>query len=49
MRWLLLLAACTAPNPKCAGMAPSVTLHEDYCQNNEAARCYFLQKPTDGL
>jgi hypothetical protein len=47
MRWILLLAACTTPPPKCPGAQPSRTLYEDYCQNGEAARCYLLSPPTD--
>ena len=49
MRWILLLVACTSPAPKCAGAQPATALHESYCQNMEAARCYYLQKPMDGF
>jgi hypothetical protein len=57
MRALFRLAACmgalsacsSPPAPKCPGSAPAVALHESYCQNGEAARCYFLQKPVDGF
>jgi hypothetical protein len=47
MRWLVLLAACSSP--KCPGSGPSTALHESYCQNGEAARCYYVQKPMDGF
>ena len=49
------VADLAAPQPPpadlsviCAGAAPSVRLVEGYCQNGEADRCYFTQKPADG-
>ena len=50
MKWNLFYLIVFLPfgcdDKKCAAIT---ALHESYCQNGEAARCYYLQKPIDGF
>ncbi len=54
LRWILLgmalsVGACSNTPVACPGAAPTTLLAEGYCTGDEADRCFFHPKPTDGF